>query len=367
MLAAFAALALASLAALAAPGTLHVQDAPARAPHGEASTRLPVQRAGLVVLRGSERAPLPAELDALGRVRIVLGEARAPEDLALAAHDWIADAPSTVDRLSRAQAFEFAGGSPYRLLEALYPKKSESRAIQVLRERHRLGVPVIGTGAGAGFVSALTFAAVAERERRERNPRRTDAIASLWSLSILPWAMVATEVETAGDLEPFVAALIERHARCAIFLAPEATLSVDLQRGETIALGRGGVWILDLKRARRDRTGFGDARLHWLQAGDRWEVRTRRATLGAGAELAPERAPEEALEVVRALSSESLGRGLGRYFEAPLPRVWRVVGPDAEWTLTIDADTRLVGRSAGVLAIAGLRLDLRLAPGHTRP
>lgn len=355
---------------------LAAQSAPSPSPQ-----LLPVQRPGLVVLRGSDAAPLPeAVLDAVrargGPLRLVLrdgsGAARAAHDaneLALVPHDWIADAPPTVARIADAEAYEFVGGSPYRLLEALYPKKSESRAIQVLRERHRLGRPVIGTGAGAGFVSALSFGLVAERERRERNPRRTEPIASLWTLSILPWALVATDVETGGDFEPFTTALIERHVRTAVFLEPRATMTVDLERGEALVSGSGGVLLFDLKRARRDRTGFQDGRLSRLAAGDAWNVRSREERLAAGALFVPERRLGEPIPVERALATESVRRGLAQFVhgEDSLPRIVRVVGPDAEWTFTIDADTRLVARTAEEFALADLRVDLRLAPGHTRP
>ncbi|MBI5434307.1 MAG: hypothetical protein HZA52_15845 [Planctomycetes bacterium] len=333
----------------------------------EPSHLLPAQHAGRVVLRGGEAAPLPDDLLERTRVRIVLGEAKGAQELTLRPHDWIADAPATLARLEGADVFEFAGGSPYRLLEALYPKKSESRAIQVLRERHRLGATVIGTGAGAGFVSALTLGIAAERERPERNPRRTDPIVSLWSLSILPWALVATDVETAGDLEPFYAALIERHVRLAIFLTPEATLTVDPVRGDAVASGDGGVLLLDLRRARRTRTGFTDGRLVQLQAGDRWDVRTRTTTLGPGEALAPEPERTQTLEVEHALATESLRRTLARLGAAPVPRVVRLVGPDAELTFTHDADTRAVAREGDARAFAGARIDLRLAPEHLRP
>ncbi|MCK6445031.1 MAG: hypothetical protein L6Q99_01440 [Planctomycetes bacterium] len=365
---------------------LAAQSAPSQAPAtspapAPAAQLLPVQRPGLVVLRGSDAAPLPdAVVEAArtqgGPLRLVLRDGsgadeqrRDPHELALVPHDWIADAPATIERIAHAEAYEFVGGSPYRLLEALYPKKSESRAIQVLRERHRLGRPVIGTGAGAGFVSALSFGLVAERERKERNPRRTDPVASLWTLSILPWALVATDVETAGDFEPFTTALIERHIRTAIFLAPRATLTVDLERGEALVSGSGGVWLFDLKRARRDRTGFQDGRLSRLAAGDAWNVRSRDERLADGALFVPERRLGEPLPVQRALATESLRLGLAQFVhgEDSLPRIVRVVGPDAEWTLTIDADTRLVARTAEEFALADLRIDLRLAPGHTRP
>ncbi|MCC6408531.1 MAG: hypothetical protein IT453_15320 [Planctomycetes bacterium] len=333
----------------------------------EPSHLLPAQHAGRIVLRGSDAAPLPDDLVARTRVRVVAGEAPGEQELALRPHDWIADAPETLARLASADAFEFAGGSPYRLLEALYPKKSESRAIQVLRERHRLGATVIGTGAGAGFVSALTLGIAAERERPERNPRRTDPIVSLWSLSILPWALVATDVETAGDLEPFCAALIDRHVRIAIFLAPRATLTVDPVRGDAVASGEGGVLLFDLRRARRTRTGFTDGRLVQLLAGDRWEIRARATTLGPGEPSAPEPERTRALEVERSLATESLRRALASFGAAPAPRVVRVVGPDAEWTFTCDADTRVIARGADERAIAGLRIDVRLAPEHLRP
>ncbi|MCE9593435.1 MAG: hypothetical protein K8S98_04515 [Planctomycetes bacterium] len=339
----------------------------AQAPREEPTHALPVSHAGLVVLRGGERAPLPDEVAALKPLRIVLGSTSDEHELALVPNDWIADAPTTVARLQSAEAFEFRDGSPYRLLEALYPKKSESRAAQVLRERHRLGAPVIGTGRGAGFVSALTFAAVAERERRERNPRRTDSLVSLWSLSILPWAAVVTDVETGGDLEPLYAALVESHLDAAFFLGETSTVAVDLVRGDARAYGDSGALLFDLSRARRDRSGFSEGRLACLFAGDVWDVRTRRATLAPGAELAPERALDDLLEVEHSMTSASLRAALARLLESPLPRSLRVVGKDAVLTFTSDEDTRFAARGGGVLALAGMRVDVRFGPGHTRP
>jgi hypothetical protein len=329
--------------------------------------RLPALHSGPIVLRGSNRAPLPPEIAARRRVAFVLGEARGPDDVALAPNDWIADSPAVAERLMLADAFEFGDDSPWRMLEALLPKKSESRAIQVVRERFRLGAAVIGTGRGAGFVSSLTLGRAAERERKERNPRRTDEIVSLWSLGFLPWALVATDEELGGDLEPFYAALIERHVRIAFLLEPEATLTVDLERGEAYVSGRGGVWLFDLQRARRDRTGFTDARLSRLQDGDAWTVRSREARLAAGAEFAPERGPAEPIAVQRALLHECLGGALSRLCESPLSRSARVVGSDAALEISIEADTRVVGRAEGVIAADRLHFDLRLEGGHTRP
>jgi hypothetical protein len=343
----------------------------------------PAVQSGPVILRGGPDAKMPEEFAALKRERILLAasesEARAAGGdgvIALAPRSWIGDEPELAERIARAERIDFAPAVATAWLSALYPKASESRLVEILRERHRTGAPICAEGRSVGLCAAFALIRPDERalggseqrERVPRNPRRLGQRDATRGLSYLSWAMVTCDDDLDGSLAPIFAVAFDRHLRLAFHLAPRATLVADVVHGAIESRGDEPALVFDLRGARRGRDSICDMRWSVLWDKDRWSVRTRTAELASGgAEFAPDPRLVEGMEVERALDLATVRQALARFTRSPVPIAVVLNGADATLRIESDANTKNATHHDGLSpSFSRLRVDLVWRPASWR-
>ncbi len=335
----------------------------------------PVLALGPIILRGSADAPMPDEFAKLGSERLVLAASKdsaksKPGEIQLAADEWIADDAALTARLAKAERIDLASAAPPRWFEALYPKKSESRLMLALRERRRTGTPISAEGRAIGLLSGLALIRPGERstnDRQLKNPRRSGELESFWGLGFFPWSLAVSAADLDASCAPIFATAFDRELRLAVFLPPKATLVADVQHSIATSRGSEAVLLFDLRGARRSRDWIQGMRWSVLNAGDSWNVKTRRATLAAGVEIHPNAEKLAESTIDRVLDLASIETALSTFASASVPQAMLLHGSDATLRLEIDVDTESAAHAAGVPpSFSRLCVDLVWAPEFRR-
>lgn len=224
-----------------------------------------------------------------GTARGVLVSSQRPET----AHD-----PEVVAQIGSCSGFFFIGGVQSRIVAAFRPNGQPTPAYDALMKRWREGAVVSGSSAGAAMMSDPMIAggtsggAIARGVRRGGDSSDEDeqsdeprGVSITPGLGFFPRALADQHFLARGRVGRLIVAVDELDEFDIGFGIDENTaLVVD---GDTVrAVGASGVVVLDARDAARDGRGVRGIRLHLMSTGDRYDVATRRLTLGDKTPLA---------------------------------------------------------------------------------
>jgi cyanophycinase len=275
--------------------------------------------------------------------------------------------PAWVARVRQCRGVFFSGGAQERLLDTLAPGGQDSPLLRAMREVWQRGGVVAGTSSGAAVLSAIAF-----RDAPD------------------PLAVMKGRLRAGQEWAPgfgFAPVLIDQHfvrrgriARLlplmqaqglALGLGVEENSAALIRGTKVEVLGASGVLVADLSAAssepRLPAFNLRGARLHWLQAGDRYDLAARQAQ-PAGRQLPrtaaapenPEVLPDMLGEAVfvramRALQESGALRGVSFAVrpasDDPAPDI------GFEWRLWTDDDTSAWRTAAGI-TVLNARLDI---------
>lgn len=292
---------------------------------GRAGTRL------LLQVSDGDADPLAASSLAAKRVELDPGARHA------------GDATELARDASSAAAIELLGGTWLDWWKVLDFGGKSSRVAQAVREAHRAGVPVLGTGAGASYLARYALVDRGVLDHPARNAHEADPDASFGGLGLVAVTWDATSLPN-GSLERELRALLRSSLDEAVFAEGDAAWIVDARAGEARVLAReGAVWHADARSARRMRERLAEGRIARLVDGDRWELGRRRPLAGdAWTAMAP-----SGDETTRAVASP-FDAGALRAVLAPAaakPFALRLESPAC--TLRLWTDERTLARTSG--------------------
>lgn len=154
--------------------------------------------------------------------------------------------------LGRADGVYFSGGNQNRLLGAMGGTRFEKR----LRERHRKGLVVGGTSAGASAVSAIMIA-----------EGRGDAVELSTGFGLLPEVIVDQHFRERDRLSRLIAAVLLHPTKLGIGLDERTAVEID-GSGKAKVLGPGSLTIVDGSEVKGSSPkSFAGLRLHVLKKG----------------------------------------------------------------------------------------------------
>ncbi len=338
-------------AATQAPGTVWVVGDAFEFPAAPASFAAPCFE---VEVRGAPAASEPGRDDEAAVASDARGPCAGTDHRVLLRRGVPADAIDSyeLERDAHSARTFYLHGSPSVVdwYECLAPS-GESRLLRGLRRAHAGGATLVGRGRAGALLGAWVAAEFDELERIERNPRRAEQTRLVAGLAVFDWGLL--EAGEGASLARAVNQCVEERLRWAAFVEPGAGLEIDLASERASAHGEGAVWILDLRRARRMRSGLRGVLLTVLGAGDAWD-RSGRAAPTTDApdaarrgEISPrsgraaraERAVDDALEAARWREALRALRG-GSAAQTLLSR-----DGSAVVTFRVDARTQLVEAS----------------------
>ncbi len=279
------------------------------------------------------------------------------------------DTPAAPPEIERAAAIELVGGTWSQWWLTLSPQNRSSQLATLLREAHRRGTPIIGSGAAAGHLARYSLDARASIRPISRNAHPDDPDLALAGLGLVDGAF-DSQAPSGGSLQRLARAALRTDLGPAVFLAGRGAWIVDARAGEAFLVGDGAgdataaALVLDLggpAASRRLRESVREARLSLVRPGVRWSLERRAPTgttrsLPSGADPSatasnPARAVPDALgtdAVVEAL--DHLARS--RFKPPPLD----LRSPGRELVLTADERTCLAGDPARSIAL--VRCDI---------
>jgi cyanophycinase len=172
-----------------------------------------------------------------------------------------ADDPALLSELDRAAGVYFSGGGQRKLVATLGGSKFHAR----LRARHRKGLHVGGTSAGAAALSKVMIAGGHELSN---------------GFGLLPGVIVDQHFQQRQRMGRLFAAVM-RHPRLLGFGVDEATAAEIDPSGRVSVLGAGALTVVDGSELVRGSPGapmsFAGLRLHSLGQGWGYNLRTREA------------------------------------------------------------------------------------------
>jgi hypothetical protein len=299
-----------------------------------------------------------------GGARVVLTVAQAPPPDPLAASGLAArafvldpaarrpgDAKELLAAVAGARAIELHGGTWLEWWTVLLPTGRTAPLALAIDAAHRRGVPVLGTGAGAGFLAGSTPVERATLGRAERNRQRHDAEAAFGGLGLVALAFDG-EGQPGASFARDLRLALRDGADGGVHLVGEAAWIVDERTEEARLVGRpgGAALVYDLKSARRMRETLREGRITRLDPGARWDL-ARRRPVPEPPPLARDDAAPRVETIADPLAPAALLAALAG--EAPFRAVdWSA--PGVELRLAADEDT-LGGRG---VAVARARFDV---------
>lgn len=268
-------------------------------------------------------------------------------------------------RASEVDAFFLAGGDQAKHARVLVDASGrDTPLMSVIRARQAAGAPVIGTSAGSAVMPARMFGEGTSTgyldahrlpPQRDRStladPRHADNGTIGHGLDLLPVSAVVDTHVDRGRLGRMLVALRDSGERWAIGVAEDTGMFFEDNRRTGRVRGSGGVLILDARHARFSRASdpfsATDVRLHYLNAGDRFDFDNGRVLSER-----PEAAPR--LDRRQYYDSPDIFRPYGYELEKVLAGL---ADSEARWAygdvpglpleLRFDKDTNTVSRRAG--------------------
>jgi cyanophycinase len=190
-------------------------------------------------------------------------------------HD--ADDPALLSALDRAGGVYFTGGGQVKLVTTIGDTQFSAR----LRERHRQGLPVGGTSAGASALSAVMIAG-----GRQKRAARWSSVELATGLGLLPGVIVDQHFRQRNRIGRLLAAVIRNPAMLGFGIDEATAVEIDAA-GRVAVLGAGALTVVDgsslvgaslADAAKQDAPlSFAEIRLHRLGRGWRYDLTTRQA------------------------------------------------------------------------------------------
>lgn len=275
------------------------------------------------------------------------------------------DTPAARIAIERAAVIELVGGTWSEWWFTLSPLNRSSHLATLLREAHRRGTPIVGSGAAAGHLARYSIDARAAVRPISRNAHPDDPDLALAGLGLVDGAFDAQE-PSGGSLQRLARAALRTDLGPAVFVAGRGAWIVDARAGEAFLVGEAtaSALVLDLggpAQSRRLRESVREARLSLVRAGARWDlerrtlVDSRRALANDVGERVDEvstpRAVADALAAGAIVDEiDGLARSLDKRKSVALRSTGR------ELVLAIDERTRLWGDPASTIAL--VRCDI---------
>jgi cyanophycinase len=196
-------------------------------------------------------------------------------DLAAAVSD-----PRWVEAVRRSRGVFFSGGAQARLVDTLQPDGEPTPVLRAVQAMWDAGGVVAGTSAGAAVMSRRMFRnapdVLAVMKGRLREGREVDN-----GFGLLPPDVIVDQHSVRrGRIARLLPMLQAEHLPLGIGVAEDSAIVVQGQQVEVI--GSRGALFVDISGASSNATlgafNVSDARLHWLEAGDRFDLSTRSVT-----------------------------------------------------------------------------------------
>ena len=166
-----------------------------------------------------------------------------------------AEDPELLSSLGEADGVYFTGGNQSRLVDAMGGTRFETR----LRERHRKGLPVGGTSAGASAVSSVMVA-----------EGRGEAVKLAAGFGLLPEVIVDQHFRQRERLSRLIAAVLLHPAKLGFGMDERTAVEID-PAGDAEVLGTGALTVVDGSELLGSTpTAFSGMRVHVLTEG--WRV-----------------------------------------------------------------------------------------------
>lgn len=188
-----------------------------------------------------------------------------------------ADGRALLSALDRAAGVYFSGGGQVKLVTKIRGTKFDAR----LRERHREGLHVGGTSAGASALSAVMIAG-----GHGKGAPRPGSVELSTGFGLLPGVIVDQHFRQRNRIGRLLAAVIRNPALLGFGIDEATAVEIDAA-GRVAVLGTGALTVVDGSRlvgasladaANEDAPlSFAEIRLHRLGRGWRYDLTTRRA------------------------------------------------------------------------------------------
>ncbi|MGH8221493.1 MAG: cyanophycinase [Woeseiaceae bacterium] len=188
-----------------------------------------------------------------------------------------ADDPALLTALNRADGLYFSGGNQLKLVATIGGTMFDAR----FRERHREGLVVGGTSAGASALSVVMIAG-----GRSRHAARFSSVELSAGLGLLPKIIVDQHFRQRDRIGRLLSAVLRNPAMLGFGLDEGTAVEIDAA-GRVDVLGAGTLTIVDgselqgsslLGSAKENsRLAFAGMRLHVLGTGWRYDLATREA------------------------------------------------------------------------------------------
>lgn len=186
-----------------------------------------------------------------------------------------------IDRLRAFGSVFFTGGDQSRIVGTLVQEEIETPALLAIRELYQQGGLISGSSAGAAIMSGPmirggTSLNAISRGLASDDDDDYDAFFLGRGLGFFRWGLVDQHFLQRGRIGRLFAAARELDEPLAFGVDENSALFVSGQQGEVV--GETGVLLLDLRKARFDRSDYlvEDARVSYLDDGDRVNLRTGR-------------------------------------------------------------------------------------------
>jgi cyanophycinase len=188
-----------------------------------------------------------------------------------------ADDPKLLSSLDRVDGVYFSGGSQRKLMSAMGGAGFGER----LRERHRRGLHVGGTSAGA---SAMSLVMITQGEGRK--PIQSSSVELATGFGLLPKIIVDQHFQKRERLGRLIAAVVHNPSMVGFGLDEGTAVEID-SSGRATVLGRGALTIIDGSRlfaasSNGSKGGhplaFSGMGLHVLTEGWSYDLRSRSVT-----------------------------------------------------------------------------------------
>ena len=193
------------------------------------------------------------------------------------------DDPELLSSLDRVEGVYFSGGGQRRLVDAM----GGARFAERLRERHRSGLHVGGTSAGA---SAMSDVMIAQGEGRK--PIQPSSVELATGFGLLPKIIVDQHFQRRGRFSRLIAA-VRLHPTMVGFGLDERTAVEIVPSGRATVFGRGALAVFDGSCLRDAHPvgssenarplAFAGMALHLLTEGWSYDLATRNAIPPGGA------------------------------------------------------------------------------------
>ncbi len=293
--------------------------------------------------------------------------------------------PALAARVERAQGVMFTGGAQERIVDALAPGGNETQLLRAIRGVLARGGVIAGTSAGAAVMSAVMFRD-AQDSHAILKGRMADGKEIDRGLGFVGGELFIDQHflrrGRIGRMLPLMQAKGYR-----LGLGIEENSAAIISGGKIEVIGAKGALLVDLTDALHDKTGtafnISNARLSYLDRGDRYDLATRRgqpsARKATDLRLRPDQPgahheyPQEVF-YMDILADNVIANAMGRLMDSPRAKVSGLAfnarptvddeRPDLGFEFTLIRDERTEGWFTGSFGgedytILDMRLDIR--------